>query len=328
MIDRLDSVAGLLGYLSDDPPGAAHGWRGWRISPVAGGANNRLYRATGPAGDLAIKFTLRDTRDRAGREYAALVALRTLGLDLAPAPVLLERDRFPLPVVVQTWLPGEPLAGPPASESGWRALVEHYAAIHQVTPAALGTPLPDAVLTARSADEARRRVWQQVAQLPPEGRPAVLRGLVRRLDAWHAPRWPAPEMALARCDPNVRNILRRPGPWASVDWENSGWGDPAFEIADLMAHPSYLHVPEARWEWVIAAYVCHGAHASARVRIATYRVYMLVWWVARLARTLYEVPRGGDARLVARPAGWEADISRKLTHYAAAADAALASAGA
>jgi hypothetical protein len=36
---------------------------------------------------------------------------------------------------------------------------------------------------------------------------------------------------LYRCDNNLRNFVRRPGCWASVDWEYGGWGDPAFDAA-------------------------------------------------------------------------------------------------
>jgi len=54
-------------------------WQRWRIARLTGGANNRLYRATGDKGEFAIKFTLRDARDRAGREYHALAALQRAG---------------------------------------------------------------------------------------------------------------------------------------------------------------------------------------------------------------------------------------------------------
>src|SRR5216117_2899044 len=42
-------------------------WHEWRITRVAGLGNNLLFRATGLTHDLAIKFTIRDARDRAGR---------------------------------------------------------------------------------------------------------------------------------------------------------------------------------------------------------------------------------------------------------------------
>ena len=59
----------------------------WQITRVAGAGNNLLFRATSTAHDLAIKFTIRDARDRAGREYAALLALQQAGLGIAPLPL-------------------------------------------------------------------------------------------------------------------------------------------------------------------------------------------------------------------------------------------------
>src|SRR6185295_4315285 len=119
------------------------------------------------------------------------------------------------------------------------------------------------------------------------------------------------------------NMIRRPGDWASVDWENSGWGDPAFELADAMAHPAYAGVSGARWEWAIDVYCRLVGDPAAATRIATYYPLMLAWWAARLARMLYEVPRGLDRRLVERPHGWEEEMRGKYKHYLELAGAAL-----
>jgi len=102
-----------------------------------------------------------------------------------------------------------------------------------------------------------------------------------------------------------------------VDWENSGWGDPAFEIADLRTHPAYLEIPATRWEWVVATYCDLRADAdpTAATRISLYYKVMLLFWVVRLARTLYEVPRGLDQRLVERPHNWEEETREKYTLY-------------
>src|SRR6187551_905801 len=81
-------------------------WREWRIACVDGAGNNLLLRATSGTHDLAIKFTIRDARDRAGREYNALLALQQAGLKLAPAPLWLDRDSYTQPVIVQSWLEG------------------------------------------------------------------------------------------------------------------------------------------------------------------------------------------------------------------------------
>ena len=86
-----------------------------------------------------------------------------------------------------------------------------------------------------------------------------------------------------------------------MDWEYSGWGDPAFEIADMMSHPKFMNVPMERWVWVTNLYAEMTGDETAFARIQTYYPLMLVWWVARFARGLYEIPRGLDERLAARP---------------------------
>jgi hypothetical protein len=82
-------------------------------------------------------------------------------------------------------------------------------------------------------------------------------------------------------------------------------------------------VPHERWEWLIDVYCAQRSDPGATVRIRAYYRFMLIWWVARLARTLYEVPRGGDQRLVAWPAGWLEDMRSKYERYLALARAAI-----
>ncbi len=64
----------LLDHLAAARP-TAETWQGRRIRRIAGGHNGLVYRATGAEGDVAVKFTQRDARDRASREYHALQAL-------------------------------------------------------------------------------------------------------------------------------------------------------------------------------------------------------------------------------------------------------------
>lgn len=318
----------LLTHLSATKPNAPEHWGDWSITPVTGGANGLLFRATGQNADLAVKFTQPDSRDRAGREYGALAALRQAGHDLAPKPILIERHRYALPVIVQTWLDGEALSAPPERDEDWERLIEHYVAIHRVTPAHVDTDLSDAFWNAPDARRGIQMVHAQVSLVPPEARPPELDSLARRLDAWRPPRWPAPPRALCRVDANYRNFIARPGAWASVDWENSGWGDPAFEMADIISHVVYINVPEPRWEWLARTYAELSGDLTALLRIQTYSVIALVWWVARIARYRYEVPRGLDQRLVTRPASWETEMAAKERHYLGAAKAALDRAGA
>ena len=138
----------LLDYLARAERRADGRWGIWRIANIDGGRNNRLYRASCALGDLVVKFTIRDERDRAGREFGALTALRQAGLELAPIPLLLDRDRYALPVVVQTWLTGDVSDAVPASDDDWEKIVRHLVAVHSVTPdtvdVELRTALPEA----------------------------------------------------------------------------------------------------------------------------------------------------------------------------------------
>src|SRR3954469_7257305 len=113
----------LLDHLGRSALPADGAWREWRITRVAGAGNNLLFRASSAAHDLAIKFTIRDQRDRAGREYAALLALRSARLAIAPEPLWLDRDRYTQPVVVQSWLEGAVLHTPPDDDGEWQRLL-------------------------------------------------------------------------------------------------------------------------------------------------------------------------------------------------------------
>jgi thiamine kinase-like enzyme len=314
----------LLDHLDAEPGVLARTWREWRITPIAGGMNNLICRASGAEGDFAVKWTVRDERDRAGREYAALQALHKAGLSIAPQAVWLDRECYRQPVIVQTWLDGEVLTGPPQTDAEWDALLRHYCMTHTITPSRSAVALPEAVLNAASGAAGKLLVQQQLDRLPGSARPPSLQVLITEFDRWSPPAWPTPPRALCHVDPNWRNFLRHGDGLAAVDWENSGWGDPAFELADMMAHPGYIEVAPARWDWLIAAYAEQNGDRTATLRIRTYYTVMLIWWVVRLARYLYEVPRDLDQRLVKPSPDWQATTERNYARYAALAEQHLA----
>ena len=90
-----------------------------------------------------------------------------------------------------------------------------------------------------------------------------------------------------------------------------------------MTHPAYHAVAPERWTFVTVTYGALADDAFLPVRVATYRRTLLVWWVARLERMLFEVARGGDQRLVARPPEWPARTRALLEHFVALAEAEL-----
>ncbi len=321
---KAKTVRSLLDYLASGVRREDGQWRDWQIARIGGGRNNLLYRASGPCSDLVVKLTVRDERDRASREYGALAVLREAGLAIAPEPILLDRTSYRLPVVVQSWLEGEVSDTPPSTDDEWHRLAQHLASVHTVTPETAQMQLPWTTINANTAQEGLWRVREQMARIPPEAQPASLQALLARFEASRFPEWPKAPVTLCRLDNNITNYIRRPGPWASVDWEYSGWGDPAFDVANLLTHVTFQEVAASRRKWFVDCYCGLVEDESAAVRIHAYCDILVVWWAARLARFLYEIPRGQDRRLAGWPAGWQADYQAKYEHYLGLAEAAYA----
>lgn len=306
----------LLDHLGQSESPVDASWKGWQIERVTGGRNNLLYRVRGHGLDLACKFTIRDARDRAGREYAALHALRRAELPIAPEPLLLDRTSYLQPVVVQSWIKGPVRGDPPETDDEWEDLVQHLALVHSITPSTTDVDLPRGVRAPANIEQARASVYEQADHVPKQARPDSLCALLRLFEQMRYPALPPAETALCRIDNNTLNFIRNPGNWFSVDWENAGWSDPTFDIADLTTHASYLTVPPERWNWVIDRY-CQLANRGQETieRIHVHRRILFVWWAARIARYLYEIPAGLDPRLAEWPTGWEEDLAKKYAHY-------------
>ncbi|HRJ42327.1 MAG: phosphotransferase [Caldilineaceae bacterium] len=318
----------ILGYLAQGVPDqAGFEWQEWRIWSIGGGMNNRLFRITQGSFDLAVKFTIRDNRDRAGREWAALHLLQEAGLSIAPSPLLLDQENYPNPVVVQSWEQGVVSSHPPADDREWGRLLDHLQIIHSIKLTATHRGLTRSVLSTASADEALAAIRAQWGWLSAEARSTDLSRLLDRVHCIDWPSWPRVDQTLCRSDPNIRNFLRRPDGWKSVDWEYSGWCDPAFEIADLITHPAYADVTDQRWEWVIANYCNSCPDGDVERRIQVYTALMLVWWRLRLERYLDDE---GDAsgRLAERAAGWREEKVAQIRLYEQRCAAALPHGGA
>lgn len=322
----------LLDFLSAEQPDGLFDWRGWQLCRMTGGWNNLLYRAKKDASDLVVKFTRRDTRDRTSREFYALKIMQALCPGFAPAPVLLENARYPLQVVVQWWMDGDPCEVPPAVPQEWQRLAEHYVAIHTISPERVETSLlpqlKPAALTFSHADDARRYVIESADRLHQDAWVEDLRRVVNRLKKTRFPTWPDPPCTFDRCDPNIKNFMRLPGeqPWASVDWENSGWGDPAFEIGDMMTHPCYKDVSASQWDCFLQLYA-ESSLPDARffMRARAYYAIILVRWAYLFAGYAYQRACGvqSTGRLVAWPQSWWDGVPGEYQRYVNAAENAL-----
>lgn len=291
-LEQRQEIVDLLDHLVIQQPVAAGQWRSWRITLASGGFNNLLFRCTRPEADLAVKFTQRDQRHRAAREFAALHELREQGLALAPSPIYVDMDSYVNLIVVQNWVAGPVSAEPPDDAAAWDRLLRHYAAIHAIKPAMARSELPAAVLTFTRASDGFEHICQQLAGIAEAHWPHGLRQLMDTVESVTFPDWQAPQVTLCRVDPNLLNFIRRPNRWLSVDWENSGWGDPAFEVADLLAHPTCLTVTREERVWAIQRYVGLHGDPSMPERVTVYYALMLTWWAARFARMCDDLSSG------------------------------------
>jgi thiamine kinase-like enzyme len=314
----------LLDYLNHARPLEKQIWQGWVVEPVFGGQNNLVYHASHENGDFAVKFTRRDERHRAAREFNTLLALQRHGLDITPIPFALDDDRYAHSVVVQSWLEGVVSGQPPQTETEWQQLLAHLLLSQSLTPHNTAVRLPPATVHSTHPQEFLDYIKNRAASIPPGAHLAPLQSLFARLEKKSHPQWADPRRTLCHADPNLLNFVRRPQGWLAVDWENSGWGDPAFELADLLAHAAYIDVPMTTWQWFAAEYGERCGDDTAVNRIWAYYPYLLTFWVAIFTKALYdlenEIP---NDRLAPRPSDWAETVPLKYNYYLALASTAV-----
>ncbi len=301
---------------------------GWHISRAAKGMNGIVYRAQHDDGrDWAVKISKRDERDRSGREFNALKALHRL--NVAPLPIELVREPADLPgdVVITEWLAGTRLETLPQSheKDRWQALLKSMSAPHHLTPETIDLPLRNAVTHIRQPGDLLDSIDGWYGRFPKEV-PADLSyeqitQLVQTAHAQTPHEWASPApIALIHCDSNPHNVIEDQGIMRLVDWENAGWADPAFDIADLCAQPNYgVQLPDAHHIWIREAHSRLLDDPTLPERAAVYQRLLLVWWVVRLSGYLNEA---ANARLagVPRPND-ETTITRRAVMWTKASEA-------
>jgi thiamine kinase-like enzyme len=306
------SLNSLLRHIDETRPVGRETWNDSIIARIDGGANNLLYRVLHEGDDLACKFTITDERNRARREYAALSVMQERGLEISPSALWLDEESYSQPLVLQTWIDGDLLTGPPESSSEWHRLIEHYSSIHTLKRRDSKNRLEKAALNFQNGQQGKKLVLLNASKVPAEEHPKQFTELLQWFENWTPPVFPDVTLALCRADANWRNFIEFEDKIVSVDWENSGWGDPAFEIADLITHPAYETVNPDEWETIINIYAKLTDDPNCEIRIRTYHLEMLMWWVIRWLRYLYEIPHGLDNRLVQRSDDWKPRTERKL----------------
>jgi hypothetical protein len=176
--------------------------------------------------------------DEPRREWRALTLLARYAPGLAPRPIRAELDADP-PLIAMSQVPGEPLGTRPVTEAQEDAIAAALSRLHHaIPPSALETveqaPGSPHLLPGRIRDMAHACNAGLLDPLPRQAYRAAL--------AWLDSGWaehPASvtgRPVFAQCDPNLANHLWDGHSVHLVDFETSGRGDRATELADFAEH--------------------------------------------------------------------------------------------
>ena len=233
------------------------------LTPLPGGRNNRVWRLRANGTDFLLKryyWSENDRRDRMGHELDFLAYLRGIGSTAAPEPLVADREsRFALLEFIHGATPALAEIAEPEIVSA----AELFAVMNAARFSEAGRALPAASEACFSLQEhidtTARRI-ERLGQIVPEDELSrAAHGFVRDqlLPLWDrvrgrivemAPETGGLERALApeeRCvspsDFGFHNTLRTPdGALRFVDFEYSGWDDPAKSIVDFANQPDML----------------------------------------------------------------------------------------
>lgn len=302
---------------------------GIAVQRVRGGANNAMYRLRDNGGEYACKLCVADERHRAQREYASLRLLERAGLDIAPQPILIDESCavLPFPVVSYRWIEGKTLA-PPLSDVQLSAVLQSIQSFHALAPEnSSDSNLCDAWFHWFSFDPYLAELnkflheygeWLVLNDVDGRGIFTRLERLVERCVATVTrsrvdPSRESTSIRLSHVDPNLANAI-----WDEhqrlrwVDWEYSGWGDPALELADLRWHIALENMTEEQHAWFRTRYQRPAGDDEFEERLGIWDRILVTRWTFLIARMLWIAHNGPDRVRLTMPVENSADTRSRL----------------
>lgn len=305
------------------------------VTPLAGGANNRVFRLEAAGGAALLKSYFRhpdDPRDRLGAEFAFARFAWDSGVRCIPQPLACDRESG---LGLFEFVHGRSLAGHTAGEAAVDQAIDFYRTLNRAKNQPAAADLPRASESCFSLDDhfatVNRRVnrlqaiedaaasfiggelrptWNRVLAVARSAATAAGLDTSRPLDAANR--------CLSPSDFGFHNaILAADGRLRFIDFEYAGWDDPSKLICDFFCQPAVPAPPAAfdRFARAVAAELPHPELHRTRAALLP-PVYRVKWVCIMLNEFL---PVGENRRAFSlSPAEREARKANQLAKARAA----------
>jgi len=266
---------------------------GW--SPIAGGAQNRLFRIDTQGGPpLVAKFYHRDRWNRLEREFTVLACLGQIGLARVPR-ALLRSDEFMYGVYTL-----ESGTSRQASELGLeelRAVAAFAADLHSLAPDDMSCDLSPAVEASFCVADQLRVIDARLNARPDVATGLTLHARVAELieratdglsGADRVQALPRSAWRINSADFGPQNLLFTDrGDLTVVDFEAGGWDDPARLVMGFVAHAASEDLTPGAVQLFLSTYSqMRSLSAEEAARFERVGLLLDIEWVAIYASAL------------------------------------------
>lgn len=264
---------------------------GWHVIPASGGSTDRTFHILDPAGDPAFVARLArpGSHDKLHHEGAILREIADATLRQSPShPALLADPALPHGVLlVHEYVTGVPAPLATLDEAAIETLAACLARVHSHPRAGYMVWPSLTIHHGTRAECFRARVASLHSHDIAAGPIPAAANLLQRLEALPLPAtagWDEPGFALIHGDLSPGNILwRDDGSVALIDWEYARDGDPAEDLAYLIAEQDLSPAIVAD---LADAYVTASGDPWALARMPAWLPFVALdsalWWTAHL----------------------------------------------
>lgn len=241
---------------------------------------------------LAIKVGIREDLRH---EDAVLRALYDFGVHIAPRALYADDE-----LMITEWVHGDPLQQPPApdDEDKWHRMMAVMGVPNNVPFAEYASRIPMRGTAPQSPADLFRLIDTQLALVDPNDEMyPPLDELVVRMKDQVASQWNTmPLSTLNHFDPRLHHFVWEGFHMRLVSWQNADWGDNAYAVGQLCAHPAYEDVPASHWVWYRWELARLTKDETLIPRATTYTNLMLVYWTVRLSHLAASIAAPKEAK--------------------------------